>query len=92
MVGRGAILAMLMASPAFGQQICMGYADAVESLYTQHGESIAMSALVDGGNIVVTFANPETSTWTMIIVRPDGIACGLAHGTNIEFHKPRPNL
>lgn len=82
----------VMASPATGQSICMGYADAVESLYTQHGESIAMSGLVDGGNLIVTFTNPETGDWTMIIVRPDGIACGLAHGASLELHKPRPNL
>lgn len=81
-----------MAAPASAQTICMGYADAVSDLQTKHGEAITITGLAEGGNVIAMFANPDTGTWTMIVVHPTGLACYLAHGTNAETHKPKPNL
>ena len=34
------------------------------------------------------FANPETGTWTFVLTRADGSACGLASGDGLETLAP----
>lgn len=54
-----------------------------EALGTQFGEAaFAMGLAV--GNIVKFFSNPQSGSWTVVVVRPDGIACVVAQGENFE--------
>jgi hypothetical protein len=86
-----AITAIMAATPAFAQMQCGGYADAVAHLSSEYGESLAVQGVDGAGNVVAMFANPDTGTWTALIVRPDGTACMVSSGGAFEYHKPKPN-
>jgi hypothetical protein len=86
-----ALVALVAATPAVGQMQCGGYADAVAHLSSEYGESLTMQGMDGAGNVVAMFANPDTGTWTALIVRPDGTACMAASGGAFEYHKPKPN-
>ena len=45
------------------------------------------------------FGNPRTGSWSMVVIRPDGIACVLAIGEDLEVsslaftqQQPRPRM
>lgn len=82
---------VLIGSPAFAQMQCGGFADTVAHLSTQYGESLAVQGLDGAGNVIAMFANPDTGTWTALIVYPDGTACMASAGHSFELHKPKPN-
>lgn len=86
-----ALVALVAASPASAQMQCGGYADAVAHLSSEYGESLAVRGMDGAGDVVEMFANPDTGTWTALIVRPDGTACMVAAGGDFEYHKPKPN-
>ncbi len=86
-----AFAALVAASPAVAQPQCGGYADAVAHLSTAYGESIVVRGIDGAGAVVEMFANPDTGTWTALIVQPDGTACMVAAGGDFEFHSPKPN-
>lgn len=37
------------------------------------------------GNIMELYANPETRSWTLVLVLPGGLACEIGDGTNLEI-------
>lgn len=88
---RLALVSLLIGSPAFAQMQCGGYADAVAHLSERYGESLTMQGVDGGGNVIAMFANPDTGTWTALIVYPDGTACMASSGQAFEYHKPKPN-
>lgn len=88
---RLALVSVLIGSPAFAQMQCGGYADAVALLADRYGESLRVEGLDGAGNSVQMFANPDTGTWTALIVYPDGSACMASSGQAFEYHSPKPN-
>lgn len=81
-LGFGALL--LATQHAFaGPPPCADHASVVERLATAFGETRRSIAL-GGGSVVETFASDETGTWTIIVTRPDGLACLLAAGDSYE--------
>jgi hypothetical protein len=75
----------LMASPAYAQPQCMGYPDLAAALTSEFSESVAGRGL-SNGNIAEIWVNPNTGTWTLVVVTPNGIACIAGHGTNWETY------
>lgn len=47
-----------------------------------HGETRGMP--------VTVFANPETGTWSLLVIRPDGAACLVIGGTGFQEAPPAP--
>jgi hypothetical protein len=59
-----------------------------EALGNQFGEAaFAMGIAV--GNVVKFFSNPESGSWTILVVRPDGIAGVVAQGEDLEVEPLR---
>lgn len=84
-------LLALTASPAVAQQTCFGYADILANLAERHGEELASSGTTPDGLLVQTFGNQETGSWTILVVRPDGLACVFAIGGGFKQHRFKPN-
>jgi hypothetical protein len=54
-----------------------------KQLAQQFGEVPIVSG-VSLNNAMKFFGNPRTGSWSMIVVRPDGIACVMAVGEDLE--------
>lgn len=85
------IFAVCFGFPAKAQMQCGGYADAVAFLSERYGEALTVQGIDGAGNVIAMFANPDTGTWTALIVYPDGNACMASSGQAFEYHKPKPN-
>ncbi len=55
-----------------------------ETLGTRFGEAAFGMGVADG-NVVKFFTNPTSGSWTIVVVRPDGVACVAAQGENFEL-------
>jgi len=77
----------LMSSPAVAQQACGPWRIASAALARTYGEHpIEMG---QAGSVILTvLANPTTGTFTIVAVRPDGIACLVASGLHWRTVKP----
>ena len=66
-----------------------GPRDKVEKrIWTEYGESVVGAGLTPGGILYVT-ANLQTGTFTIILRRPDGMACVLMGGRGFAQGEPR---
>lgn len=76
---------MLVAAALFpfqavqAQTVCGPRAAFVEQLARQHGEQTSALGLAAGGRIVEVLS-ARGGSWTILVVRPDGVACVLAAG------------
>jgi hypothetical protein len=61
-------------------QVCSPYESVRRALFEQHGESAVGAGHDDRDVVVQLFATSDGATWTLVIVRPDGIACLVASG------------
>jgi hypothetical protein len=82
------LLVLLIAAacaPAHAQNPnCAPYEMIVQGLSERYGERRVMSGLNPDGTLVQMFANPETGTWTALIVQPIGTACMVASGEQFD--------
>ena len=76
------IAALVAALPAAAaaQMVCAPYPGLVQSLSGTFGEHPRFRALDKRGGLMMALANATTTTWTMIVVRPDGVACVVGAG------------
>lgn len=77
------------ALPAHAQQACAPRADIVAQLASAYGEHRVAAGLQSPG-VIEVFASAETGTWTIIVTRPDGIACAVAAGEAWQADAPKP--
>lgn len=68
------------ALPAAAQQACAPRAEIVSYLRKQYDETRRGIGLMTGGTVAEVFASASTGTWTIIVTRPDGVACAVAAG------------
>ena len=59
---------------------CMGQADALASLKARYGEDLRWSGLTTNGQLLAVTLAPDGTTWTALVIAPDGRACFLAAG------------
>lgn len=72
-------------------QTCLPYDTAQVLLSEEHGEYRTMTMLTPDGALVEVWHNPQTESWTMIAVGPNGVACLIAEGKGV-FMSVRPNV
>ncbi len=89
MTGPTIITALLLAQ-ASPQPPCGPFRAFTAELGKSYGEVPAARGLVKNGQVFVLMANPETGTWTALVVTPAGVACGIGAGTGYELAKPKP--
>lgn len=73
-----AVLAMPL--PAAAQMQCLSWPAAMEQLADTWGESPMWEGSRAGLGAFVVLANPDGSSWTVMLRRPDGQACAVASG------------
>ena len=85
----GLLLAASLTTPAFAQQ-CAPYPMIAAMLTKEHGESVVGRGLAgDGSALFELWLNPQTGTWSALIVRPGAnLGCPLASGKDMEFARP----
>lgn len=78
----GLVAAMLLSSSANAGQ-CAPKEMVIEQLGDRYGEvTFASGIAIDSS--VKFFGNPQTGTWSMVVIRPDGLACVIATGEGLE--------
>jgi hypothetical protein len=76
------------APPAMAQvavvipQICEAHADLAEALGARYDETSLGLGLQSAEQLVEIWRSTETGSWTILVVKPDGIACIIGSGTN----------
>lgn len=73
----GAFCAATLATlaPAHGQRACAPHLEVVKALEEQHGETVAALFLSVQGHVTQVYVNEATGTATVVLTRPDGMAC-----------------
>jgi hypothetical protein len=77
-----AALCALSALPALAQGNCTTRAALTVALATSYSEAPVIMGITSTGAVLELWANPETGTWTVLTVTPDGVACIRATGDN----------
>ena len=80
---------LLFAFPAFAQQrqLCAPRAALVEKLAQEFGEAPTAGGIDGAGNLMEILTGPKGS-WTLLIVRPDRIACIVGSGEGWLVYEP----
>jgi hypothetical protein len=66
------------------QTPCMDLGAAAERLERAHGEVPTWRGVSVRGYTIVLFESPEKGTWTIVMVRGDGLACPLDAGAGAQ--------
>ena len=75
------------ATPAFSQMLCVKHAD-VEKRLRDGYQEVRTAVGSSGENGLMEVYTSEKGTFTILLVRPNGLACILAVGENYERLKP----
>lgn len=86
---RLALALLLFAFPAFAQQrqLCAPRNALIEKLSQEFGEAPYAGAIDGAGNLMEILTGPK-GTWTLLIVRPDRIACIVGSGEGWLIYEP----
>ncbi len=79
-----ALWAAFFAPASMAQTPCMDLAQAAERLERSHGEVPTWRGMSARGYMIVLFESAEKGTWTIVMVRRDGLACALDAGAGGE--------
>lgn len=78
---------------AFPAQALMCFEDgAIKQFEIQHGEKPVAEGSVSDGFEMVLLLNPNSKSWSILIVRPDKAVCSLATGENFKLIKSSPSI
>ena len=78
------LLAIGMVSPAAADVAQGGPKKAVATQLAERFGEIPIVSGISLNNSMKFFGNPRTGSWSMIFIRPDGVACILATGEDME--------
>lgn len=56
----------------------------IERLEDRYGETLQSLGLQENSSLLEVYASDSTGTWTILITRPDGVACLVASGQSWE--------
>ena len=71
------------------QKACMPFEQARKALGDSYGESVTGVGIAGNGkSMLAILSNPETGTWTALVVSPEGVACGIGGGEDWQVIKP----
>lgn len=72
------------------QPPCMPLPEFLRILSDEYGETLERRGYENSGAAVMVTANHEAGTWTILMVTPNGAACGVAAGQAWEAIEPKP--
>jgi hypothetical protein len=70
------------APPALAQTICGQYERLKNALTDGYGESMSGRGLQSETRMIELWRSPDTGTWTVLMILPNGITCVVASGTD----------
>ena len=71
------------------QKACMPFEEARKALGDSYGEVMTGVGIAGNGKSMLTImSNPETGTWTALVVSPEGVACGIGGGEDWQVIEP----
>lgn len=74
--------------PAHGQAVCgVGYDTQVEFLANEFDEHLRFRGIMSTGVVVELFVANDGTTYTVLILQPDGTMCVVNSGFDAEFFK-----
>jgi hypothetical protein len=79
-----ALWAAFFAPASMAQTPCMDLGQAAERLERAHGEVPTWRGVSVRGYAIVLFESAEKGTWTIVMVRGDGLACPLDAGAGAQ--------
>lgn len=72
---------VMFVSVAFALSLaCIPHQSALDYFQSRWNETVAYFGVTNNGLVLETLVNRETGTWTMLLIRPDKLACFLASG------------
>lgn len=78
---RAAFLLLTLPAAAAAQGIpCQPGPDMLDHLARVYGEGVLAMGTAPGEVRVIVTVNPDTGSWTIVVLRPDGTACAPAAG------------
>lgn len=85
-IGIGLAFPLAAPTQAQGTQplLCHDHVELREALLDRYHEVPVSIGLQTDGQLVQVFASAETGTWTILMTRPDGVACILSAGKHYE--------
>ena len=82
------VAAFFLAGTAAAQSMCGAHDRLVEMLTgPKYAESLMADLAQDDKSVVQVYSNPETQSWTILALRPGGMACIAAAGNGFEIGK-----
>jgi hypothetical protein len=90
MLIRATALAVLLPCAAVAQSNCMPRDDMAAWLGEQFAEARVSMALADTGQMVETYANLDTGTWTLTATQPGGPTCIVVYGRAFQLVAAEP--
>jgi hypothetical protein len=73
-----------MIAPAAAEVVQCGPKQAVAAQLAERFGEVPIVSGISLNNSMKFFGNPRTGSWSMIFIRPDGVACVLATGEDLE--------
>jgi hypothetical protein len=71
---------------------CAPHEVVADRLASKYGEAVQSIGINDRGQLVETFANIETGSWTVVQTSPGGPACVVAAGQGFQRVDPKMAL
>lgn len=82
------LLAILMVvavvSAARGQELCLPQDQIINRLETKYQERLVAVGVMTTGALLQVYSTKDGKHWTLLVVRPDGIACFMTHGDDYQ--------
>ena len=89
---RLALALCLLTAPAYAEAPCAEHDKVAAMLESQYGEIPFATGTVMAGAAAEFYRNDTTGTWTLLVIRPDGLACIAAAGEAFAGLAPKPNI
>jgi len=84
----GLLVALVWASPSHAQNKCAPYDGVVKAAKEKFNESVASSGVASDGTRIEILATPDGSTWTLIVITGNGLACFVTEG--VDWYNAAP--
>ena len=77
------------APPAFAQTSCGPHDRIIEKLGMKYGENNVGRGLQSATRLIEVWRSKEKGSWTILLVRPDGLTCIMASGMAWVDEQPK---